>query len=203
MATLPTGPGFTKADLRPEEKYMSSNLNDLTTQTVQVVDPVWLVDVSYPELTISEARELIPFLFGLKGKQTQFEVILPQYKAPRAGSIDASACSVAAGQTGNQLVITDWDLALRTGNPQPGDIFKLSGSKKVYMVQAVDTTVGNQLTITTYPSLITPTLVSDVVEFNNVKISVRLSTEQPPTPSINTRGVYNAMSLSMREDLTE
>lgn len=202
MALLPEGPtGYVIADLQPEDTYMSIELNDNTTQTVSVKDPVWKIRVGFPPLTYSEGQELLTFLYSLKGKQTPFTVRLPQYLEPKNGPISQGTSAIAAGQVGSSLVITNWPGAVG-GLPTPGDLFKLGSSNKVYLINSVDTSTPTQITLEIYPNLIVPTGSSETITFNGIEFNVRLADTQVPALSLGLDGSYKPVTLSLKEDLT-
>lgn len=201
MALLPEGPtGFSTATIQPHDTYMSIELNDNTTQTVSVKDPVWDITVGYPDLTVEQGEDIIVFLYSLGGKQTKFEVRLPQYLQPKNGLLAQGSATIAQSQVGNQIVISNSN-GLVGADPSPGDMVQLGSSSKVYKILAVDNTVINETTLTVYPNLIVPTGASETIKFNNIEFSVRLRDEKVPAMALGLDGTYKGFTLELREDL--
>lgn len=200
--TTPAGPGFVSVSLTDNSPGIMHSLNTGASVSVKYAGNYWTINISYPQLTIEEGTTLSSFLYGLGGQFTNFYVSLPIHDYPNSGPIgtglDTYSIAATKGNTANTITSTSSDC----NNLAPGDLFKLGSSPKIYMINGI-VNDGGTYTITTNSDIITDSGgIIGAIYPNDVKFKVRL-TSNSPAFVINSDGLYEAISLTLRENIFE
>ena len=201
--TNPAGPGFVSQSLQPIKAGLSHELNTGGTISVEYAGSYFTIDISYPELTIEEASTFFPMLAYLTGGFTNFYVQLPTHVNPKTGAWSTGTNALIAkgeislGAKNNEIVITNW--SSRGGDLSVGDAIKFDNSNKIYLVSYTSIT-SNVKTVGLHCAILERQKVPTAgLEPNNIKFRVRMP--QLQLPRITARGVYEAFSISLRENI--
>jgi hypothetical protein len=200
--TNPAGPGFVSQQILDNTPGMMHNLNHGGSVSVKFSGSYWTIDIGYPQLTISQANTIIPFIYSLQGGFTNFYVQLPTMANPQTGAWVSNgivAGNVSMGTNSNQLSIANWSTR-GTGNElNPGDMLKLTNHNKIYMITNTSLT-ADIMTLTLNCDVLDPTQVAVAsIQPNDIKFRVRQKGAAPGF-SLTPEGLYNAFSLSLREN---
>ena len=202
--TNPAGPGFASTKFTDLYDYKSHNLSNGITIAVEGNAHVWELHVIYNDFIYDDAivGTLVRYLRSLRGPINAAEIVIPQHSKPKNGVIDASVGTIAAGQTGETLVITDW-LSIGSAHLVPGDFVQLSdSSRKLYEVHEVNysaNTNNGTLTLTLYPNLAAPTLGSDKLIVEPV-FQGKLTTKKL-TLNVTPDGIVKGFTTTYRESI--
>ena len=142
------GPGFASIKLDSIQPTAVSVTNSGRVTSRSIVGHRWKIDITYNPMTRAQFEPVFNFLMEKRGRLKPFEVVLPQYSAPR------TALNVASG---TQLTV-DGDITAGVpffkadnhgdtsspyaGGMRPGDYFTFNDSnnsnhKKAYRVTSV------------------------------------------------------------------
>lgn len=201
--TTPAGPGFVSLSLQPIKTGLSHELNTGGMISVEYAGSYFTIDISYPELTVQEANSFFPTLSLLTGGFRNFYVQLPTHVNPSSGAWGTGSNTLIAkgaislGLKDNEITVPAWDT--RGGDLNPGDAIKFDNSNKIYLV-AYTSTAANVKTIGLHCSILQKDLLPTAgFEPNDIKFRVRMP--QIQLPRITARGVYEAFSISLRENI--
>lgn len=190
-------PGFTNAPLTDNQPIIQDAMPDGRLLQQKSAAQFWSMKISYPELFDMEYRLISSAINEAKRTDDFIEIVLPQHVSYRVQG-DESKASIAAGQKGSSLVITN--TSGLTGFPYPGDLFKLSTHAKVYKITSVDVSTPNQMTINLYPDLFIDTDGSEKPVFNDIKFQVKLS-NRTIMEDVSVDGLYTGITYDFRESL--
>lgn len=201
--TTPAGPGFVAQMLQPVKTGLLHDLNNGGTVAVEYAGGYFTIDISYPELTVDEGNSFFPMLAYLTGGFTNFYVQLPTHVNPKTGAWDVSTASLRAegaitlGVRDNEIVIPAWNT--RGGNLSVGDAIKFTNSNKIYLVSYISQ-VAETVTIGLNCSILEKQKIPTAgLEPNDIKFRVRMGNVQ--LPRITARGVYEAFSITLKENI--
>jgi len=140
------GPGFASVKLDSIQPTAVSTTNSGRVTSRSIMAHKWKIDITYNPMTREQFEPVFNFLMEKRGRLKPFEVVLPQYSAPR------TALTLPSGQT-TLLIPTDLVAGtpyfkasnhghVTTGGMRPGDMFTFadtnnSNHKKVYRVTSV------------------------------------------------------------------
>ena len=143
------GPGFASVRLDSIQPTAVSTTNSGRVTSRSIMAHKWQISINYNPMTREQFEPVFNFLMEKRGRLKPFEVVLPQYSAPR------TALSITGGQThlkpaANITAGAPYFLATNhgdtsspyTGGMRPGDMFTFndtgnSNHKKVYRVTSV------------------------------------------------------------------
>jgi len=131
-ATGQYGPGFSKVSVKSAEPIMSNNIQR-TYSTVGSYHK-WEFDISYNKVLKPEFDAVFTFLLTKQVSLEPFLVSIPQYASQTVTDKDTVG---AKGKGDTTLLVTD--AASNPLAPNPGDVFNVVGSTKVYKVTRVET----------------------------------------------------------------
>ena len=150
--------------VQPESIEISSieqNFVDRTQggkrQTRNEPGHVWQIKLNMPAMTEDDYRSLYAFKIKQKGIYDTFQIVPYTTETPR-GSFGGTPVVNGANQSGNTLAI-DGASVSTTSWARAGDVFKLAGHPKVYMItEDANTDATGAVTLTFEPDLhYTPT----------------------------------------------
>ena len=145
------GPGFASVQFTSNQPVAISRTNSGRVTTRAIAGHNWKIAITYNPMTRDEFEPVYAFLQERRGRLKPFEIVLPQYNAPRSTVTSTIAVdgAITAGAT-NFMVD-----GVSSGSLRPGDMFNFTDSansnhKKVYQVTRVltstDYLTGNQPT---------------------------------------------------------
>lgn len=145
------GPGFASVQFTSNQPVAISRTNSGRVTTRAIAGHNWRIAITYNPMTRDEFEPVYAFLQERRGRLKPFEIVLPQYNAPRSTVTSTIAVdgAITAGAT-NFMVD-----GVSSGSLRPGDMFNFTDSsnsnhKKVYQVTRVltstDYLTGNQPT---------------------------------------------------------
>lgn len=198
--TNPAGPGFTSIGLTNIATGMSHRLNNGGLVSVQFAGNYWTITIGFPELTPSQALTILPFLESVGGGFTDFYIQLPTHINPSSGLWDVSTSTKRCEGditlvTERSFSVSAWDT--RGGNLSPGDLIKFTNSNKIYRV--LYTTLVSNIFTATLSSPIISNLTTAGLEPNSIKFKVKMPGFV--SPQITKRGVYDAFSIVLEENI--
>lgn len=192
-------PGFTSAPLVDNEPILQDALPNGKVLEVSSALQYWSTTITYPDLFDEEYRLISSAINAAKAGDGQIQLALPQYLHMRVFG-DLSTISIAAGQTGSSIVLGN--TAGITGRPYVGDLFQLSTHNKVYKITSVSVdSVNNTMTLGLYPKLAIATTASMKPKFNDILFNMKLTNRSTITETLNSDGMYESISYSLREHL--
>lgn len=138
----------------------------------------WLFGVEHLRLTAANFWPLYTFLTAQRGQYESFQIVLPDKATPRgaasAGGIGTPLVNGAA-QTGRSLNVDGFTPNIN-GMLKAGDIFKLAGHSKVYMLTADASTASlGQTTLFFEPALRQSPADNEAITIYDVPFTVMLT----------------------------
>lgn len=198
--TNPAGPGFRSASLTSNEFGMSHELNGAAIVTVRTVGQAWNISVQYNTMTQEQFAPLDEFLSTLNGNMNSFQILLPQYRHPKGGSIGAipSSCrpsgTFAAGI--NTIRLANFTSIPNHTRVGVGSLIKFDNSPKVYKIQSI-TLSGAEATIVLNGGLYAGLTTGTAPQLSGVEFTCKLTS--PPTINTNSDGLVESFTLQMKE----
>ena len=196
------GVGFSSASLRSAYKGTQQPLQGGGTIATIYPGSYWEIDISYPDTLQHELNSVLPFLVGLQGPHTVFQVLLPQYRFPKTGPWDLNSptkrCEGAIQVVGeNKIRVNNW--SSRGGDLSIGDMLKFSSLSTVYAVVGREEQ-SNSVTITLHTNIKYPDkLLGSGLEPNEPLFQVCLKEGSNIQPRLQPSGIYSGFSISLRE----
>ncbi len=190
-------PGFLKAPLVDNEPILQDELPNGKVLQTKSSAQFWSVNITYPDLYELEYKLVSSAINEAKRTGDTLEIVLPQYVNFRVLG-DLTATSIAAGQKGSTLEITN--IAGIQGAPYLGDLFKLSTHPKVYKITGFQRS-GDKISLNIYPDLFIETTGHEKPVFNAIPLQVKQMGRSSTTEDINADGMYEGISYSFRESL--
>ena len=162
ILSMPASPRFQAGRLRPRANSLSfTSPENKTTQTVERVGSLWILEVSLPPLhhTDPDAEAWASFLADLDGEAGRFYAGDPFNIAPRGSAAGTPGTPKVAGanQSGKSLNI-DGAPASATEYLKVGDFFAYdtpSGGRSLHKMTAVAATDGSGAATLTFAPAIT------------------------------------------------
>lgn len=191
------GLGFESVNVVDNDPMIRDELPNGKVKEVKISAQYWGINISYPELFPDEYAFLDSKILEYKRTGDYLEVLLPQYEAFRVRG-NGDAATIPAGQKGSILIINN--AGVFTGNPKPGDLFKLSSHPKVYKITSFSKS-GTTWTLGLYPDLFLTTTGSEKPVFNGILFRTKLMNADSFGSTLNNNGTYSGISLSLRESL--
>lgn len=169
--TFPTGI-ISSEILRSQHVTLVSEAQSLKQQARAKETHKWLIDVETTILTQAQWQDLLGFLVSQRGRFDTFTYTLNSHTLQGTGS--GTPLVNGASQTGRSLITDGW------GNNETvlkrGDIFKLAGGNKVYMITANVTSDGTgNATLSIEPALVTSPANNAALTITSVSFTVALS----------------------------
>lgn len=139
------GPGFATVKLDSVQPTAVSITNSGRVTSRSIAAHRWSINITYNPMTRDQFEPVFNFLMEKRGRLKPFEVVLPQYAAPRTTLALTSGSNIivdGAILAGAPYFKADNHSATTTGNMRPGDMFTFTDSansnhKKVYRVTSV------------------------------------------------------------------
>lgn len=201
--TNPSGPGFISQQLLDNTPGMMHNLNHGGSVSVKFSGSYWTINIGYPQLTITEASTIMPFIYSLQGGFTNFYIQLPTMANPKTGAWGATgivAGDVYPGSVSNEIDISNWSLRGSGNELSVGDMLKLSNHNKIYMIVGLELN-GDVMTVSFNCDILDITQVAvATIEPNDIKFRVRQKGAAPAF-ALTPEGLYSPVSLSLRENI--
>lgn len=175
--SLPTSPEFRTIDFDSVHSVTMSNANSGRSFRRLIGGHNFSFKLKYNN---SLSREQVETIFGFLQKQKNgfdtFTVNLPDKNTPR-GVATGTPLVNGASQTGSSLITDGWTVSV-TGIMKRGDILKLNGHSKVYMVtDDANSNASGQATINISPALIVSPADNESVIVNSVPFTVTVDGE--------------------------
>lgn len=136
--TFPTSPVPEVATLGGLQAALVSRARSGKRQSRRKGSRIWIVSASWPVMTKDEWAPMFAFAMSQGGQFGSFTWVIPSIPGSgiaARGTWLGSPVVDGASQTGSTLNIKGLT-ATQTGIAKEGDVFKVSGSTKVYMVTA-------------------------------------------------------------------
>ena len=139
------GPGFASIKLDSIQPTAVSVTNSGRVTSRSIVGHRWKIDITYNPMTRNQFEPVFNFLMEKRGRLKPFEVVLPQYSAPRTALNVASGTQLTVDTAivaGVPFFKADNHGHATTGGMRPGDYFTFNDSnnsnhKKAYRVTSV------------------------------------------------------------------
>ena len=139
------GPGFASIKLDSIQPTAVSVTNSGRVTSRSIVGHRWKIDITYNPMTRAQFEPVFNFLMEKRGRLKPFEVVLPQYSAPRTALNVASGTQLTVDgdiTAGVPFFKADNHTHATTGGMRPGDYFTFNDSnnsnhKKAYRVTSV------------------------------------------------------------------
>ena len=139
------GPGFATVKLDSIQPTAVTTTNSGRVTSRSIVAHKWQIAITYNPMTRDQFEPIFNFLMEKRGRLKPFEVVLPQYSAPRTALQLTSGSNITvdgAIVAGAPYFKADNHSATTSGNLRPGDMFTFNDSnnsnhKKAYRVTAV------------------------------------------------------------------
>lgn len=168
--TYPTDPGFETLEITDREAVLLSESIDLSTNARSLNGHRWEIAGKYPVLNRTEAGVVMAFIKSQRGSSGTFTLTLPEYSDSNGTASGTMRVNNAAGYAaGSTAVVFDGI----TGALVDGDFIKFANHDKVYMVTDI---TGSTMTL--YPSLTAPVSDNEVITYDAVPFTVRLSSSK-------------------------
>lgn len=173
--TWPSNIGFAASSLSSIERALSSLAhNSRRFVRKHGSGHQWGFSVRTRNLPESDWPAVFAFLAAQEGNYETFSIVHPAYATAR-GVATGTPLVVGAGQTGTSLVTDGWTPSI-TGIMKAGDVIKIAGNNKVYMLTAdADSTVSGVATLSIYPALVASPGDNAAVTVNAVPFTVALA----------------------------
>ena len=170
--TLPTSPEFNSIGFTSEQKTITSTTDSGKMFSTQIDGQRFSFTASYPTMTRATFSPVLAFIMKQRSQQNTFQVSLPDIKDAK-GTISGTVLVVAAHSAGDTTIAVD----AMTGSLLAGDFVKFNSHSKVYMVVADVTASVGAATLTIEPPLREALLDNEVVTYDGVEFTVRLSND--------------------------
>jgi len=170
--TLPTSPEFKSIGFTSEQKTITSTTDSGKMFSTQIDGQRFSFTASYPTMTRATFSPVLAFIMKQRSQQNTFQVSLPDIKDAK-GTISGTVLVVAAHSAGDTTIAVD----AMTGSLLAGDFVKFNSHSKVYMVVADVTASVGAATLTIEPPLREALLDNEVVTYDGVEFTVRLSND--------------------------
>ena len=143
------GPGFASVKLDSIQPTAVSVTNSGRVTSRSIVGHRWKIDITYNPMTRDQFEPVFNFLMEKRGRLKPFEVVLPQYSAPRTPvNVDTGNNILVSGAitAGAPFFKADGHDHTDTEDLRPGDCFTFNDSnnsnhKKVYRITRTTTNV--------------------------------------------------------------
>jgi hypothetical protein len=176
MSTLPTTPPFQTVDLKSNHRTLVARTHSGRRSARQVDGHFWSFTAVYPRLPRDEFMPVFAFTAKMKGRFQTFDVIPPDLATPR-GAASGTPVVDGASQTGDQLATRGWDASV-TGIMKAGDILRMAGHTKVYMVvEDADSDGSGNATLRIEPELVESPADGESIQVANVPLRVAMSSD--------------------------
>lgn len=172
----PTTPSFRVARFRSISPTLISRTVNMRRQARKIGGQAWTFSAKYPVMTREDFAPVMAFIVAQEGEFGTFTMVLPEFSTPR-GDISGSTPLVnGASQTGASLITDGWKPS--TTALKAGDVFKLAGNNKVYMVTAdVVSDVSGAATMNFKPELIVSPSNNEALTVSDVPFTMALTNE--------------------------
>ncbi len=197
--TVPAGPGFKTATLTSKDFTMSHELNGAAVVTAKTIGQSWHITVTYNTMTPAQFDTLDSFIIGLNGPSTALDILLPQYKRPKGGSIGAVPSSTRPTTTfdGSVISIANFTSIADYQNVTPGSLIQFSNSTKVYTIIKLQDEGSGTYQLTLNTKLYMPIGTATIPKLSDIEFQVKLSAS--PSITTNEDGLIEGFSLQFKE----
>lgn len=201
--TNPLAPGFVGVKIANSVNGMVRELNSGATISVKLGEgSVWEIQLTYPEMTMTESGILFPFLNIVGGGFTNFYVMLPNARNPVSGAWTGgptfAAGQITMGAASNQIVVSGWDSL--GGDLDSGDYLKISNSNKIYRILETEYSAGTKTLTLDSDVRNSSTIPAASLEPNDIMFRVRL-VGQAPQEEIGSDGTVAGITVRLKENI--
>jgi hypothetical protein len=147
----------------------------------------WKIDLKFPAtLNRDQFMPIFAFTLSQAGKFGTFSYVPPDLAVPR-GSPSGTPLVAVGNQVGQTMSTYGWDNTLTVF--KTGDVFKVAGHNKVYMLTADATSDGSgNSTLEFFPPLIESPAGDEAVIFEQVPFTVQITSD---TSNYSVRGPFH------------
>lgn len=194
--SLPTSQGFTGSRLKSNQRALISQAQSGRRQVRRFGGHQWEFSLATGHLDVDEWKAFYAFLASQEGQYESFTVVHPTFATPRGTG--AGTPQVAGGsQTGGSLNTDGWSpnqMVLKKG-----DIFKIAGNDKVYMITNDATSNGSgAATLLFTPHLVESPTDNAPLTVTNVAFTVMFADENQVKVLID-NPVYAQVAIDLIE----
>lgn len=169
--TYPSTPEYTTATLTSVHRNFVSVTQSGARQVRTSPGHFWAIKVQYPKLVQDDFMDLWAFAIKQKGQFESFQFVPLELATPR-GALGGTPLVNGASQTGSNLVIDGCSPNI-IGWMKAGDVFKVAGHTKVYMVtEDVNTDGGGNATLGIQPDLMESPANNEALTVTSVPFTV-------------------------------
>ena len=197
--TVPPGPGFKTATLTSKDFTMSHEMNGAAVVTAKTIGQAWHMTVTYNTMTPEQFNTLDAFIMGLNGSSTPLNLVLPQYREPRGGTIGGTPGATRPTQVfeGNVVSIANFTSISSYANITPGTLVQFSNSTKVYSIIKLEDKGAGTYELTLNTKLYKPIGTGITPKFQNIEFTVKMVNS--PSITTNEDGLIEGFSLQFKE----
>jgi hypothetical protein len=169
--TYPASPIFKAVDFTSVNYNVSSETQSGRVQVRNLGGQRWEFSAEYSVLYRADFQPVMAFVMKQRGMLETFQIVLPQI-SDQTGDAAGTVLTVGAHAVGDSTIDVDG----ATGTFKAGDMIKF-GHTKVYMITDDVTAAAGEATINIIPPLVVALADDEVVTFDAVPFTVRLSND--------------------------
>ncbi len=174
--TYPATPVFNSASLGSISPSLVSHAANMRRQARKFGGHAWTFRASYPPMTRAVFAPVMAFVMAQRGEFESFTIVLPELSTPQGDVSGSSPLVNGASQSGGSLITDGWQASTLVF--KAGDVFRLAGNPKVYMVTADETSDGSgNLTLSFIPDLVASPAENEVLTVSAVPFTMALTNE--------------------------
>lgn len=199
--SYPTTPAFRSVAFRSEHTALVDVSQSGKRTARDFGGHRWLFGVDHVRLTADTFWPLYAFLLKQRGRFESFQIVLPDKATPRGLASGGGGTPVVflSGQTGRSLTTNGWTANV-TNMLKAGDVFKLAGHSKVYMLTADASSNGTGvMTLNFEPALRQSPADNEALTIHSVPFTVMLS--DPELSYETTPPAFYALAFEVEEAL--
>jgi hypothetical protein len=187
--TYPTTPVFNAVNFTSQYFNLSSETISGRIQVRNIGGQRFSFSANYPPMTRSEFQPVSAFIIKQRGMAETFTIVLPEI-SEASGTASGTLAANGTGSIGATSIAVDGI----TGTLKAGDMIKFANHNKAYMITADLSGPG---TLEFEPALISAVALDEVITYDNVPFTVRLSND------VQEFGVATDLTYSYEVDFVE
>jgi hypothetical protein len=174
--SYPTTPEFQSIGFASEQKTITSTTDSGKMFAVQIDGQRWKFTARYSPMDVSEFNPVYAFIMKQRSQKETFTIVLPKISYAK-GSETGTILVNGVHNAGDTTINIDGHTADTAQSFKAGDKIKFGGHSKVYMIVEDVTPSGNASTITIEPPLRSALADNEVVTYDAVPFTVRLTND--------------------------
>ena len=187
--TYPTTPVFNAVNFTSQYFNLSSETISGRIQVRNIGGQRFSFSANYPPMTRSEFQPVSAFIIKQRGMAETFTIVLPEV-SEASGTASGTLAANGTGSIGATSIAVDGI----AGTLKAGDMIKFANHNKAYMITADLSGPG---TLEFEPALISAVALDEVITYDNVPFTVRLSND------VQEFGVATDLTYSYEVDFVE